>query len=126
MDVHIFKFHAQPNNRWNHKLLNTFNRGLPWAMIEGDSSIYLNTLIKNCPAARIEFNAPVQSVGRDEKGLWLETNSRREYFDNIILATSAVTSRQIMGGNAHQEELDILNCFETVTNRVVLHSDISV
>jgi predicted NAD/FAD-binding protein len=95
-------------------------------MIEGNSSIYLDALVKSCPSTRFEMNTSVTSVGRDKQGLWLETNNDKEYFDHIILATSAVISRQILGNNACQEELDILNCFETVTNKVVLHSDISV
>ena len=68
----------------------------------------------------------VQSIGNDEGQLWLQTAAGTAHFDNIILATSATEALQILGDGITKEEREILSSFQTISNVVVLHSDISV
>ena len=95
-------------------------------MIKGSSSTYINTLVRCYPPTEIHTSTPVRSVGEDKNGLWLKTQSGKDYFDHIILTTSAEDALAIIGSSAHKEELNILGSFKTNRNTVVLHSDISV
>jgi predicted NAD/FAD-binding protein len=107
-------------------LLNIFQDGLPWSMVKGSSSAYVDAVIRRYPPHSLQTETAIHSVGNDKGGLWLKTAAGKVYFDNIILATSAVQALQILGDGATENEKDILGCFETTSNVVVLHTDTSV
>jgi predicted NAD/FAD-binding protein len=88
--------------------------------------MYINALVRYYPPSEIHTSTPVHSVGEDKSGLWLKTPSGKDYFDHIILTTSAEDALAILGSRAGQEELSVLGSFKTNRNIVVLHSDISV
>jgi predicted NAD/FAD-binding protein len=95
-------------------------------MIKGSSSTYINALVRCYPPSEIHTSTPVHSIGEDKNGLWLKTRSDKDYFDHIILTTSAEDALAILGNGASPEELNILGSLKTNKNIVVLHSDISV
>jgi uncharacterized protein len=95
-------------------------------MIKGSSSAYVDALVRCYPPHDLKTNTTVQSIGNDEDGLWLKTADGKMHFDNIIVATSAEQALKILGDSATKEENEILRSFETTSNVVVLHSDISV
>jgi uncharacterized protein len=107
-------------------MLNTFRGDLPWSMIKGSSSAYIDALLKCYPPDEIHVDKAVQCIGNDEGGLWLKTAAGTARFDNIILATSAAEALKILGDGVTKEEHEILSSFHTTRNVVVLHSDISV
>lgn len=88
--------------------------------------MYINALVRCYPPSEIHTSTLVHFVREDKSGLWLKTLSGKEYFDHIILTTSAKDALAILGSHAGQEELSILGSFKTNRNIVVLHSDISV
>jgi predicted NAD/FAD-binding protein len=95
-------------------------------MIKGSSSAYIDALLRCYPPDEIHMGKAVQSIGNDEGQLWLQTAAGTAHFDNIILATSATEALQILGDGITKEEREILSSFQTISNVVVLHSDISV
>jgi len=78
-------------------MLNTFRDDLPWSMIKGSSSAYIDALLRCYPPDEIHMGKAVQSIGNDEGQLWLQTAAGTAHFDNIILATSATEALQILG-----------------------------
>ena len=107
-------------------MLNTFQNDLPWSMIKGSSSTYVDALLRCYPPDEIHIDRAVQSIGNDEDGLWLKTAASTAHFDNIIPATSATEALKILGDGVTKDEREILSSFQTTSNVVVLHSDISV
>jgi predicted NAD/FAD-binding protein len=95
-------------------------------MIKGSSSTYIDALVRCYPPHEIHTSTPVQSLGEDKNGMWLKTSSGKKYFDHVILTTSAEDALTIMSNSVSEEDSDILGCFKTDKNIVVLHSDMSV
>lgn len=124
--VHNFFIELTMKCRWNHKLLNTLKDGLSWKMIRGSSDVYIKTLLKTYPPERILLRTPVRAVGNDGHGVWIQTDTWKEYFDNVILTTSAPIALDLIRGGATKAELEILGAFRTAPNVVVLHTDESV
>ena len=56
----------------------------------------------------------------------MQSDTSREYFDNIILTASAPVSLNLIRESATKDELEILNSFKTAPNVIVLHTDESV
>jgi predicted NAD/FAD-binding protein len=95
-------------------------------MIKGSSSAYIDAVMRCYPPHDLQIDTPVHAIGKDAHGLWLKTTAGKNYFDNIIIATSAVQALKLLGDNATQQEEDILGSFETTSNIVALHTDTSV
>jgi predicted NAD/FAD-binding protein len=88
-------------------------------MIKGSSSTYIDALVRCYPPREIHTSTPVQSLGEDKNGLWLKTPSGKNYFDHVILTTSAEDALAIIGNSASEEDFDILGSFKTNRNIVV-------
>lgn len=84
--------------------------------------------MKGLPASHVFLNTPVRSVTNEPDGrvrLHLD-GGRSEVYDHVVLATHGDESFDIIKASATEEEKDIMSCFHTSQNDVVLHSDTSL
>lgn len=112
---------------WNHHLLSTVAQRPDWLTIDTGSKSYIDAVMKGFPANHLFLNTPVRSVTSEPDGrVRLHLNDgKSEVYDHVILATHGDEAFDIIGESATPEEKDIMSCFHTSKNEVVLHSDIS-
>ena len=115
-------------NRWNHHLLSTVAHRPDWLTIDTGSKTYIDAVLRGFPASHVFLNTPVQSLTNEADGrvrLHLESGLS-EVYDHVILATHGDEAFNIIKSSATDEEKDIMACFHTSLNEVVLHSDTSL
>jgi predicted NAD/FAD-binding protein len=109
----------------NHGLL-TVSDHPQWYSVLGGSREYVRRLVDAIgnnlnvrPAAvRVERGSPGEGV------LVHDTEGGTERFDDVIFATHADVTMQLLG-NPNDEEKDVLSAFQFKRNKVVLHTDTS-
>jgi len=102
-------------------------RPLRWHTVVGGSQRYVDALLARLVSrgARIELDAPVSSIMRDERGVTLVVRGRQEReerFDRVIIATHANTALSLLA-EPTTDERRVLGAFRYSTNRTVLHTD---
>ena len=106
----------------NHDLLNGLSPSKKWKTVEGGSKIYVDKIIKKI-SNNVLLNSEVVEVKRNSNKInLLLKNGYSENFDHVIFSMKAPEIRKILQ-NQDKEEKNILEHFETSTNRVILHSD---
>ena len=96
-------------------------RGRPkWQTVEGGSRTYVKALMQHLPPVR--FNAPVNSVCRDDDGVTLVACGESHRFDEVILACHADQSLAMLA-DADEDEAHVLLSVPYRTNTARLHSD---
>ena len=114
---------------WNHHLLTTISERPPWLTIPGGSKTYVDAITKDFPPDRIHLKNCIKSITSDRSGnLILHTDIEGEQwmFDKVILACHGDQALDIISESATKAEIDILGAFQTSTNTVYLHSDLSL
>lgn len=108
----------------NHCMLQVNNRP-QWKTVVGGSFQYIAPLTQWF-FEKIHLNKPVNRVVRKNNQVELFfQDGTNESFDEVILATHADTSRNLVE-NPDTEELDLLSLFDYQDNEAVLHTDTSV
>ncbi|MBK8100812.1 MAG: FAD-dependent oxidoreductase [Planctomycetes bacterium] len=104
----------------NHGMLQI--RGRPaWRTIVGGSRNYVEPLVRPL-LARIRLNTPVIAVRRTDAGVVVETNTRQEAFDDVVLACHADQALTMLA-DADPDERAALAAVRFQPNDVVLHTD---
>ncbi|KAB8213349.1 hypothetical protein BDV33DRAFT_66554 [Aspergillus novoparasiticus] len=112
---------------YNHCLLNTFTSSVEWLIVKGGAKVYVDALINSCASAKLERYAEVAHVYPiTDKGVVKVClrDETEEYFDHVIIATSAPEALRLLGGgDITEKQRKILDMFRTTKSRVVLHKD---
>ena len=106
----------------NHDLLVGMSKSQRWRTVDGGSRVYVNKILRKLGSSAIS-NCNITSVERTSKGVRVSFSDRNaELFDQVIFCTHAPETMKLLSGKT-DEEINILKCFKTSKNRVVLHSD---
>lgn len=109
----------------NHGLLQVLDRIL-WRSVIGGAQAYLKELIKPF-AHRIRTGCVIRKVERAGNGVILTDESGASHvFDDVVFATHADVTLQILGTEATGDEQRTLSAFAYTSNEVVLHTDTSL
>ena len=109
----------------SHALLQVGGRP-HWRTVTGGSRAYVERLTASY-RDRIRTASPVTGVVRGAEGVAVrDANGGTERFDEVVFATHADTTLQILGADATAEERAILGAFRFQMNRAVLHRDASL
>jgi predicted NAD/FAD-binding protein len=106
----------------NHGLLDVLHRPR-WRTVTGGSREYVRRL--SAPfAGDARLSTPVVGLTRDHDGVRLvDANGGADLFDDVVFATHADTTLQILGTAATDEERRTLSAFTYQRNVAVLHRD---
>ena len=109
----------------NHGLLRVHNRP-QWHTVRGGSREYVRRIVERLPDVRL--NSPVSALRRvppasGSGGVWLDTPSGAERFDEVVLAGHSDQSLALLGDAASAEERRVLGAIRYQRNRAVLHTD---
>jgi len=105
----------------NHRL---FRIGAPtyWRTVRGGSRTYVEALTTDMRGP-FRRRTAVRSVARTASGVMVvDADGRREFFDDVILATHADVTLALLS-DASDEERRLLGAFRYTDNRAVLHED---
>ncbi len=106
----------------NHGLMQIANRPKWWTVSKA-SRDYVQKITAHISDKRL--NTPVQLIERDAQGVRVITQGQAERFDRVVIATHAPQALAMLR-DASAREQEILGCFRTQPNRVVLHTDETV
>ncbi|KAJ0412077.1 hypothetical protein ATCC90586_003997 [Pythium insidiosum] len=110
----------------NHHLHRIKNRP-KWRTVVDRSRQYVQKVVRDLHDVRL--GARVVAVKRDDAASEVEltlADGSTELFDEVVLATHADISLELLGDGATDEERDLLGCIEYQANRCVLHTDPSI
>ncbi len=106
----------------NHGMLNIEDRP-QWRVVEGGSQSYVRALTRPF-AAQIRTLCPVQSIRRDEQGVWVSAAGLPpERYDRVVLALHADQALRLLT-NPSVAEVEVLGALGYEDNEAVLHNDI--
>ncbi|KAK4667156.1 hypothetical protein QC763_306710 [Podospora pseudopauciseta] len=116
---------------WNHHFLASTSKNPQWLTLNSGSKSYIDAVMKGFPSNHVRLNSKVISITPERDGrLRLHTlhptGGKSEVFDHVILATHGDQALSIIGDSATEAEDSILRSFQTSTNEVFLHSDLSL
>ena len=120
-DIQSFPAHFLIGFFNNHGLMQLRDRP-PWRTIVGGSREYVGRLLEPL-GDRVRLGTPVHSIQRGTDNALITTRSGDEVFDQVVLATHADQSLQLLK-DANPIEKAILSQFPYQTNHAVLHTDI--
>jgi uncharacterized protein len=106
----------------NHGLIQLTNRP-PWRTVRGGSKHYVEKML--APIADKRLATPVRGVRRLPHGVLVQTDRGEERFDDVVLATHTDQSLALLG-DASADEKSVLGAIRYQSNRVLLHTDLSV
>lgn len=105
----------------NHGLIKLNDRP-QWRTVSGGSRRYVERAISGVD--EVLLGHPVVAIERHVDSVAvLDAHGGRREFDQLVLATHADRSLQILGQSATPEERSIVGSFRYATNRAVVHSD---
>ncbi len=122
----LFEFPAKFFIRFfhNHGMLSVTDRP-EWRVIKGGSKEYVNKLTEGFKD-RILVNTPVEKVTRKPKTVLVKAKrEKEEEFDWVFFACHSDQVLEILS-DASNDEKEILGSIPYQTNRIVLHTDISL
>ena len=106
----------------NHGLLDVLHRP-SWRTVTGGSREYVHRITQPI-ADDARLATPVVAVLRDADGVRVvDARGGIDVFDEVVFATHADTTLQILGTGATQEERGVLSAFTYQRNAVVVHRD---
>jgi predicted NAD/FAD-binding protein len=117
---------------WNHRLLHTFTSPVIWQTIDGGARQYVSRILDKIYSAFVHRKSTVDKIIRrhDHMTLRLTDGQGRpleEDFEHVIFATHPEEILRILGGEATEQEREVLKMFHmTAESEVVLHSDQTV
>jgi hypothetical protein len=104
----------------NHGLLQVNDRP-QWWTVKGGSRQYVTRILQDLP--RVETNAAIEAVTRDEAGVVLHfADGRQERFEEAVLACHGDEAHRMIG-DPRPRERQILSAFRYQANRAILHTD---
>lgn len=120
----ILKFPAATFLRFcmNHALLQIHDRP-QWRTVVGGAKEYVKKILATLPDIRV--STPVRSIHRSEQGVELYTDTTRESFDEVVLATHSPTSLKLLADPTPDEQR-VLGAVHYQHNLAVLHTDTSL
>ncbi|OGB04257.1 MAG: NAD/FAD-binding protein [Burkholderiales bacterium RIFCSPHIGHO2_12_FULL_69_20] len=109
----------------NHGLIRVTDRP-QWHTVRGGSREYVRRMLARIPDARL--NTPVRALRRVPPatagaGVWIDTDTGSERFDEVILAGHSDQSLALLGAQASTDERAVLGAIGYHRNRAVLHTD---
>lgn len=106
----------------NHNLLQAVNQ-LPWRTVSGGSREYVKRIAATLGDG-VRTGTPIRRIDRRPDGVWIEdSQGHGERYDQVVLATHADTSLEILGDGASADERSVLSGFRYASNRAILHRD---
>lgn len=111
-----------------HRLLYLPQHGPKWQRIKADTSILVQRMANNFPAAKIHLETKVSEVrhpGKDQFKL-ITSDGRKWCFDHIVFAVDAQECLRILNSTILPEEQEILKEMRVSEKIAVLHSDPTV
>lgn len=113
---------------WNHHLLTTVSARPPWRTIKDGSKQYIEAVMKDFPMKQVHLNTAVESLQtqKNNRVLLIRCDRKEELYDHVIVATHGDQALKMVYHTATPKEIAILSNFQTSTNTVSLHSDLSV
>ena len=105
----------------NHGLIRVTERP-QWRTVDGGARSYVDRKIKEI--TRVHTSRPVRAVERSIEGVTVvDASGVVEKYDQVVFATHADLSLQLLGDGASDAERRILSPFQYESNEVVLHTD---
>lgn len=105
----------------NHGLIRLNDRP-QWRTVSGGSRRYVERAVAGVD--EVLLSHPVVGIERSPDSVTvLDARGGRREFDQLVLATHADRSLQILGESATPQERAIVGAFRYATNRAVVHSD---
>ncbi|MDJ0497288.1 MAG: FAD-dependent oxidoreductase [Acidimicrobiia bacterium] len=105
----------------NHGLIRLDDRP-QWRTVDGGSRVYVERAV--AAVDEVLMSHPVVGVERTAQAVAVtDAQGGRRSFDQIVLATHADRSLQILGPSATPAERAIIGSFRYASNRAVVHSD---
>ena len=92
-----------------------------WQTVSGGSREYVERVAKEIPSVRTGVR--VESVARVRDGVVVTTAEGVQRFDEVVLATHAPQTVELLGDNLERDERDVLGTFRYAANRAVVHRD---
>ena len=108
----------------NHALLNVYGQH-QWYTVQGGSDQYVRRLgaAMEKQGVTLRLGCPVQSVRRDETGVWIKAHGADEdRFDEVVFATHSDDSLALLS-DASLTERSALGAIAYQPNDIVLHRD---
>ncbi|MEP6485099.1 MAG: FAD-dependent oxidoreductase [Rudaea sp.] len=121
----IAKFPAKYLVRFmaNHRMMQADGRP-QWRVVKGGSRQYVRALRKRWKV-RERIGSEVAKITRTDDGVQIESDSRSERYDHVVLASHSDESLRLLS-DATMAERDILGAIAYQPNDVVLHTDANV
>jgi len=92
-----------------------------WQTVTGGSREYVERVAKEI--SRVRTGVDVQAVVRTGSGVVVTTPNGAEQFDEVVLATHAPQTVDLLGDDLRRDESEILRAFRYAPNRAVVHRD---
>lgn len=103
----------------NHGLFEA--RRPQWRTVSGGSREYVERIEKEIPLIRTGVD--VKAVTRVAGGVEITADGESQLFDEVVLATHAPQTVDLVGSDLSPHERDILGAFRYAPNRAVVHRD---
>lgn len=100
-----------------------------WMCVRGGINEFEAAIANTTPADRVHLNTTINSIINTDRSGWLAVQGeegRIEYFNHVIIATSACEALRLMSADAIDEEIQALSGFQTARTVAILHSDTTV
>ncbi|KKZ67986.1 hypothetical protein EMCG_06327 [[Emmonsia] crescens] len=97
-----------------------------WMCVRGGINEFEAAIANTTPADRVHLNTTINSIINTDRPGWLAVHGeegRIEYFNHVIIATSAREALRLMSADAIDEEVQALSGFQTARTVAILHSD---
>ncbi|OAX77186.1 hypothetical protein ACJ72_08518 [Emergomyces africanus] len=97
-----------------------------WMCVPGGINEIEAAVANTISTERVHLNTTIDSITKTDKPGWLAVQmkeGRIEYFNHVIVTTSAREALRLTSANATDEEVHALNGFQTARTVAILHSD---
>ncbi|KAG5295040.1 FAD dependent oxidoreductase [Histoplasma ohiense] len=97
-----------------------------WMCLTGGINEFEAAIANIAPAGRIHCNTTINSIKNSDRPGWLAVQGDEghiEYFNHVIIATSAYDALNLISAGATDEEVRALDGFKTARTVAILHSD---
>ena len=103
----------------NHGLVDLKNRP-QWYVVNGGSNQYIKAMAPHLHDVRL--STPVLSIKRDDHQVTIQTEGKREIFDEVIIASHSNEALAMLDAPT-QAEAEILGAIKYTNNTAYLHTD---